>query len=76
MPATAAKKPAKALSTPAGLFHEPLAGRQVRLSDPEMKPYMDALNAKLKADPEFARQMLRDAGIMNRRGKLAKSFGG
>ena len=73
---TATAKKRGVLSTPPGLFNEPLAGRQVRLSDPEMKPYMDELKARIQADPAFARKMLRDAGIMNNKGKLAKAFGG
>ena len=37
-------------------------GEPVRLSDPEMKPWMDEMYERLK-DPEFAREMLKSAGL-------------
>jgi hypothetical protein len=48
----------------------------MRLGDPEMKPTMDALRQRIKDDPAFGRQLLRQAGIVDAKGKLAKSFGG
>jgi hypothetical protein len=39
------------------------SGQPVRLSDPEMKPKMDELMEKIKSDPEFARQMLKDLNL-------------
>ena len=48
----------------------------LRLSDPEMKPTMDALRQRIKADPAFGRDLMRQAGIITAKGKLTKAFGG
>jgi hypothetical protein len=64
------------LSTPPGLFNEPLAGRQVRLSDPEFAPQLEALKQRLRDDPDFGKSLLRKAGIINNKGKLTKAYGG
>lgn len=48
----------------------------VRLSDPEMKPRMDALMERIRTEPGFGRSILRKAGIINRNGKLTKLYGG
>jgi hypothetical protein len=53
-----------------------MPGRIQRLSDPEMADRMAAFNAKLGSDPEFALQMLKSAGLVNKKGQLKKSFGG
>lgn len=68
------KRPSQ--EAPAGLFNEPLPGRVVRLTDPEFAPELAALKRRLADDPAFGRQLLKQAGIMNSKGKLAKSFGG
>lgn len=41
-----------------------------------MKPTMDALRKRIKADPEFGRELMRQAGIITAKGKLTKAFGG
>lgn len=38
-------------------------GSPVRLSDPEMRPFMDDLKEKIKSDPELAREMLRKLNL-------------
>jgi hypothetical protein len=48
----------------------------MRLSDPEMKPAMDALRERLQNDPAFAQELLQKAGIVDATGKLTKNFGG
>lgn len=60
------------LAPPEALARNPY----LRLSDPEMKPTMDAMRQRIQDDPAFGRQLLRQAGILNSKGKLAKSFGG
>lgn len=74
MSATAKKAPAP--SIPAGLFNEPLPSRVVHLTDPEFAPELAALKQRLTDDPAFGRRLLRQAGIINSKGKLAKSYGG
>jgi hypothetical protein len=49
---------------------------ETRLSDPEFATQAANLKMRLNNDPEFARKMLRQAGIVNSKGRLAKSFGG
>jgi hypothetical protein len=49
---------------------------RLRLSDPEMKASMDAIRNRIKTDPLFGRQLLRQSGIVDAKGKLTKSFGG
>ena len=39
-------------------------GEPVRLSDPEMKPWMDSMRERLR-DPEFAREMLKSIDIID-----------
>ena len=48
----------------------------LRLSDPEMKPQMDALKADIRRDPEIGRQLMIDAGIWTPSGNLSRRFGG
>ncbi len=72
----APRTPECALGTPAGLFNEPLAGRPMRLSDPEFAPQLEALKQRLRDDPQFGKGLLRKAGIINRNGKLTKAYGG
>ena len=47
-----------------------------RLTDPEFKPQLEAFRLRLKNEPGFARKMLQDAGILDKEGNLAKSYGG
>lgn len=69
------KKP-KAAFKPAGLTNPATEGPATRLSDPEFAEQANALKTRLSNDPAFARDMLHQAGIINSRGRLAKSFGG
>lgn len=55
---------------------EPSTARWVRLSDPEMRPNIDALRERLRTDPDFAKSMLERAGIVTPTGRLSKRFGG
>jgi len=59
-------------ATPEALVKNP----NMRLSDPAMKPTMDAIRQKIKNDPTFGHRLLRQAGIIGSNGKLTKSFGG
>ena len=60
-----------------GASREALAKNpQLRLSDPEMKPAMAEMRRRIKSDPAFRRHLLKQAGIVDAKGKLAKSFGG
>jgi len=49
---------------------------RMRLSDPEMLPAMDELRTRIARDPAFAKRLLEKTGILDRRGKLAKNYGG
>ena len=51
-------------------------GSATRLSDPAFAEQAKALKTRLSNDPAFARDMLHQAGIINSRGRLTKSFGG
>lgn len=53
-----------------------VAGRVVLLSDPEMRPAVDRLKAKIASDPQFALSLLQSAGIVTAKGKLSRRFGG
>lgn len=59
-----------------GVAPRPVDTRMVRLSDPEMKPAMDRLKARIASDPAFAQSLLHSAGIVTAKGKLTKRFGG
>ena len=48
----------------------------MRLSDPSMKTKIDTMKARLQRDPNFARGLLREAGIVTATGKLSKKSGG
>lgn len=49
---------------------------QLRLSDPEMKPTLDAFRARIRKDPAYGRHLLQESGIVDAKGKLTKPFGG
>jgi hypothetical protein len=70
------KKPAQAAPA-AGEFRavQP-ATDKVRLSDEAVSQGLADLKARLQDDPGFSRQLLKNAGILTTRGRLAKSFGG
>lgn len=51
-------------------------GHLLRLSDPEMKPTMDALKQRIKDEPGFGASLLRTAGIINPDGTLSEKYGG
>lgn len=73
-----AAAPAGAIAGPAapGGQHGWVASGMVHLSDPQMKPAMEQLKQRIASDPDFARSLLRSAGIVTAKGKLAKRFGG
>jgi hypothetical protein len=48
----------------------------MRLSDPEMRPTLEALRERVQTDPAFAKKLLQGAGIVDATGKLTKNFGG
>ena len=66
----------KTLNIPRASSEALLKNPHLRLSDPEMKSTMDALRKRIKADPEFGRTLMRQAGIITAKGKLTKAFGG
>lgn len=70
------KKPAHA--SPAAGEATVLAqgGQRIRLSDPAMAQSVSELKDRLSQDPRLAAQLLRNAGIVTRTGRLAKTFGG
>jgi len=47
-----------------------------RLSDPSNKAKIDTIRARLQDSPNFARKLLREAGIVTPTGKLSKKSGG
>lgn len=47
-----------------------------RLSDASMKDKLAGIKAKLRSDPMFARDLLRQAGIVTPKGKLSRKSGG
>lgn len=65
-------------STSAAAVNRELLERnpQLRLSDPEMKPTLDAFRARIRKDPDFGRHLLQESGIVDAKGKLTKPFGG
>lgn len=72
-----AKPPARAAASPlAGASKSSTSGRVLRLSDPELKPFMDDLKQRLRTDPEFARETLKNAGLLTPTGRLPKKYGG
>lgn len=48
----------------------------VRLSDPEMKSTVDEIKRRIREEPGYGRSLLQSAGIVNKKGKLTKAFGG
>jgi len=64
------------VSLPPDDFYQPMTSRIQRLTDPEVKPAMDAMKARIKADPAYGQELLRKAGIVDEYGKLTKAFGG
>lgn len=54
----------------------PLGNRIVRLTDPEMKPAMDEMRHRIRTDPEYAKSLLRSAGLLTAKGKVPKAYGG
>jgi predicted membrane GTPase involved in stress response len=69
------KKAAQA-SPVAGEVRATEGAEQVRLSDAAMSQSVAALRARMLDDPSFSMQLLKQAGIVNSRGRLAKSYGG
>ena len=61
---------------PSGPMNPAAEGSATRLSDPAFAEQAQALKTRLSNDPAFARNMLHQAGIINSRGRLTKSFGG
>jgi hypothetical protein len=47
-----------------------------RLSDASMREKVAGIRAKLQSDPTFARNLLREAGIVTPKGKLSRKSGG
>jgi hypothetical protein len=70
------KKPAHATPSSSEFRAVQPATEKVRLSDEAMSQGLADLKARLQDDPSFSRQLLKNAGILNTRGRLAKSFGG
>ena len=52
------------------------SGRIVRLSDPEMRGFIEDIKHRIKTEPGFGRSLMRSAGILTPSGKLAKKYGG
>lgn len=51
-------------------------GRIVRLSDPEMKPSVDALVEELTSDPQKAKAWLQELGYLTPNGNVTRRYGG
>jgi predicted deacylase len=69
-------KPAK---RPAGPLVRTASGDYVvyrTLADPEMKETMDAYRKKVTRSKASAQAFLKEIGILNKSGKLARSYGG
>ena len=71
-----ARPKAAAAAAPVAVVQRSMAGRMVHLSDPEMKPAMDAIKLRIQNDPAYALSLLQSAGIATPGGKLTKRFGG
>lgn len=69
------KKSAK-IAQPAGLVNAASSPVAVRLSDHAFAPDLAALQQRLRDDPAFGQQLLRQAGIVNTKGRLSRNFGG
>lgn len=48
----------------------------VRLSDAMLSDDVDKLSKRIRSDPDFAMQLLREAGIATNSGKLSQRYGG
>lgn len=51
-------------------------GRIVRLSDPEVKPGLDALVEELTSDPKKAQAWLQELGYLTPSGNVTRRYGG
>lgn len=51
-------------------------GRIVRLSDPEVKPELDALVEDLASDPKKAKAWLQELGYLTASGNVTRRYGG
>lgn len=51
-------------------------GRIVRLSDPEMKPSVEALVEELTSDPQKAKAWLQELGYLTPNGNVTRRYGG
>ena len=69
------KKPAQA-SPAAGEARSPEGPELVRLSDAAVSQSVADLKDRLRNDPGFSMRLLKQAGIVTSRGRLAKSYGG
>lgn len=73
---SATKKTEQSLGASADLFYEPKVNRAMRLTDPAFASELKRLEQRLKNEPEFGKELLRRAGIINSKGKLTKAYGG
>jgi hypothetical protein len=71
----AMKKPAKN-AQPTALVNAASNPVALRLSDDAFAPDLAALQKRLRDDPAFGQQLLRQAGIVNTKGRLSRNFGG
>lgn len=48
----------------------------IRLSDSSIRAQLEVTKKRIRKDPDFARDLLRDAGIVTAKGNLTKKSGG
>lgn len=72
-PGTAGKLPRSAART---MVSHSMSGRIVRLSDPEMKPGVDAMVRELTSDPAKAKAWLQELGYLTPTGRVSRRYGG
>lgn len=56
--------------------HGIVGSQLVRLSDSSVRAQLEVTKRRIKSDPDFARNLLRDAGIVTAKGNLTKKSGG
>lgn len=54
----------------------PKTGRAWTLADPEISAELDRDLQDMKRHPEKAKRLLQEVGILNKKGKLARRYGG
>lgn len=70
------KPPAIHAAPPTSSAGEFGKGRRLHLSDPEFASELAEMKERIKNDRAYALDLFNKAGILNKRGKLTKEYGG